>query len=302
MAIIITGRIVPPDEPYRELIWNGEFDEAIRRLLPQAENRPSDANLLRNLFDAYYQKRDWNNALHFNKRLRDMFPDNRLYLLQYIKILPQLGLYQKAIDAGEHFLGNFGETVDIYDVFKICHFRLGRIDRAIEFGGRRLKALDRQAIDATPAPPSVETGNDRGKDVIAFSLWGTRQSYTQGAVVNARLAPYFYPGWVCRFYLGSDVPGDIRRQLERSGCEIIDNKDLPADIPLYCRRFLVASDPTVRKFLCRDCDSRFSVEEAWTVTQWLDDGAAFHAMATMCSTTTSSLPACGVEPPMWELI
>ena len=42
--------------------------------------------------------------------------------------------------------------------------------------------------------------------VIAFSLWGDNTRYTLGALQNASLAKLVYPGWVCRFYVGSDTP------------------------------------------------------------------------------------------------
>ena len=49
--------------------------------------------------------------------------------------------------------------------------------------------------------------------VIAFSLWGDSPKYTMGAIKNAEIAKEIFPDWTCRYYLGSDVPEYITREL-----------------------------------------------------------------------------------------
>ena len=44
------------------------------------------------------------------------------------------------------------------------------------------------------------------------------------------------------------------------------------------QRFLVMKDPTVARFLVRDCDARLSVAEADLVRQWIDSGKPFHVL------------------------
>jgi hypothetical protein len=63
-------------------------------------------------------------------------------------------------------------------------------------------------------PPSSE------KRVVSFGLYGTLPKYTHGAVRNAELVSVYFPGWVCRFYVTSDVPGPVVARLKELGAEI----------------------------------------------------------------------------------
>lgn len=58
------------------------------------------------------------------------------------------------------------------------------------------------------------------KRVISFGLYGTLPKYIQGAVRNAELASVYFPGWVCRFYVTSDVPRPIVARLKELQAEI----------------------------------------------------------------------------------
>ena len=58
------------------------------------------------------------------------------------------------------------------------------------------------------------------KRVISFGLYGTLPKYTKGAIRNVELSKIYFPGWVCRFYVASDVPKDIISQLKELGAEI----------------------------------------------------------------------------------
>ena len=58
------------------------------------------------------------------------------------------------------------------------------------------------------------------KRVISFSLYGTNEKYIHGALHNVELALVYFPGWVCRFYVNSDVPIDALNALKRLGAEV----------------------------------------------------------------------------------
>ena len=58
------------------------------------------------------------------------------------------------------------------------------------------------------------------KRVISFGLYGSLPKYTQGAIRNAELASVYFPGWVCRFYVTSDVPGPVVARLKALQAEI----------------------------------------------------------------------------------
>lgn len=43
------------------------------------------------------------------------------------------------------------------------------------------------------------------KKVICFSLWGNNYRYLGGSLQNVELAKYYYPDWICRFYIGKST-------------------------------------------------------------------------------------------------
>lgn len=118
----------------------------------------------------------------------------------------------------------------------------------------------------------------RNLDVISFSLWGDRPVYTQGAVANVTLAAALYPGWRCRFYVDDSVPPTVLERLRALGAEIVRADAQTRTLHGGLWRFLAADDPKVRRFICRDCDSRLNTQEQAAVAQWLASGAPFHLM------------------------
>lgn len=124
-----------------------------------------------------------------------------------------------------------------------------------------------------PAAPERRT-----RDVVAFSLWGTGGLYSRGAVENARLVPSLYPGWTCRIYHDDSVPPNVLAELDALGVErvVMPPGNGPV-IGLYWR-FLASDDPTVRRFVCRDCDSRVGPRERAAVEAWIASGKPFHVM------------------------
>jgi hypothetical protein len=118
---------------------------------------------------------------------------------------------------------------------------------------------------------------DSGRDIIAFTIWGTNPIYNYGAMVNLVLGKTVYPGWTSRFYFDDSVPPGTIDFLAKNGAEMIDAKDFPT-VPGYFRRFLPLSDPRVRRFMVRDCDSRVSAAEAKLVAEWIDSGYPFHVV------------------------
>lgn len=162
---------------------------------------------------------------------------------------------------------------------QIAYYKSGKHDHAIALGRKILQMENRAAIKrALPSgmPPSSQRRGYR--KMIAFSLWGANRVYNYGAMVNARLAPFIYPGWKCRFYLGADVPAATRSMLVQSGAEIIEAHKRHADVVPAMWRFLIADDPNVSIFLCRDCDARLTPKEAAAVDMWLRSGRRAHVM------------------------
>ncbi|WP_049976478.1 tetratricopeptide repeat protein, partial [Azospirillum sp. B506] len=118
----------------------------------------------------------------------------------------------------------------------------------------------------------------RVRDVVAFSLWGTAGIYSRGAVENARLVPSLYPGWSCRIYHDDSVPPEVLAELDALGAERMAMPPGSGPVTGLYWRFLASDDPTVRRFVCRDCDSRIGPREAAAVAAWIASGKAFHVM------------------------
>lgn len=99
------------------------------------------------------------------------------------------------------------------------------------------------------------------KRVIAFGLYGSRDKYNIGAIHNAELVNTYFPGWICRFYVTSDVPNATITSLKLLGSEI---EEIPSGMGYTSGmfwRFMVADDPTVDRYIIRDSDSRLNARD-----------------------------------------
>lgn len=156
-----------------------------------------------------------------------------------------------------------------------------RLAEAAAAGAELLDIKDALATAAFTGPPLPAapraSGAGRTRRIIAFSLWGERPEYTRGAVENVRLAAEFYPGWVCRIHHDASVPAPVLAELDAAGAERVE---MPAGSAAMGTlwRFLVADDPAVDRFLCRDADSRLNSRERAAVAAWEDSGLPFHVL------------------------
>ena len=114
--------------------------------------------------------------------------------------------------------------------------------------------------------------------LLSFSLYGSDPIYCRGAIRNAELAPELYPGWRVRFAVDASVPADVLAHLRALGAEIVTiHTSLGPEYGKFWR-FLVAADPAIERFACRDADSRLNVREKAAVDEWIASGLPFHLM------------------------
>jgi len=118
----------------------------------------------------------------------------------------------------------------------------------------------------------------RGRRVIAFGLWGDKPLYTAGALRNAEVARTLYPGWTCRFYVGTTVPAPAVLALAAQPNVEIIAMDERGDHRGMLWRFLAAADETVDVAIFRDADSRLSARERAAVDEWLAGDRDVHLM------------------------
>ena len=92
-----------------------------------------------------------------------------------------------------------------------------------------------------------------------------------------RHARWFYPGWICRFYVADDVPQGVVSRLRNHGAEVIQMGQYQGH-EARVWRFLATVDPEVDISICRDTDSRFGKHELMMVNEWLASDKKFHVM------------------------
>jgi tetratricopeptide (TPR) repeat protein len=281
MSNLLSGTIPQPagrHDLIRTLLRAGKNDEAIVQLSAIIVSHPDDLVAKELLFDAFFQKREWEPALVLAGELSRRQPDNPRLEKARIATLTNLKRYDETITQASRYLERHGDDLTILDTLKVATFYTGRIDEAIRYGQRALDLRDAEAC-GNPPPFSLSEPDrpPSGANVIAFSLWGTAPFYSYGAMINLVLSRTVYPGWICRFYVDATVPPACVGFLRDNGGDVRNIEDEYPGVGLF-QRFLVMNDSTVGRFLVRDCDARLSAAEAGLVRQWIESGYPFHAV------------------------
>jgi hypothetical protein len=111
---------------------------------------------------------------------------------------------------------------------------------------------------ANPLPPHLEKG-----------VWENIKGYH-----------FYFPDWICRFYVTKNMPAqfleDLRNSLIPVEIVLIDEWGTLEETRL--QRFLPFDDPGVSHVLSRDIDSRPSIRELLAVNEWLGSLNTFHTM------------------------
>ncbi|MDF1657309.1 MAG: hypothetical protein P1U58_06830, partial [Verrucomicrobiales bacterium] len=202
--------------------------------------------------------------------------------------------------------------VNVCDALAHTFAGIGDSVNADRFGRLSLELKDREAakkvaIVQVPKPRRTSSAEKELKNVISFSLWGENPRYLRGAIRNVTAAFDIYPGWVCRFYCDDSVPDEILRLLQRRGAEVVMRERPASFYEGLLWRFEVVNDPSIDRFLVRDCDSVVNVKERVAVDEWLASDKWFHLMRDYASHTEVILAGMwggvsGVLPPLEELL
>ena len=193
--------------------------------------------------------------------------------------LRELGRYAEAaawIEARKQLF----DPIEYHDLLCAQLAKLGKVAEAVAHGDQALRLKDASALPRELPHPIVRAFDveRRSRNVIAFSIWGTELRYLKGALTNAIVARYLYPGWTARFYTDRSTPAGFLDELKRNGAEVVQIDDLDAKRFGLFWRFLVEDDPEVDLYLVRDADAVMNVKERWAVADWLNSGKAFHVM------------------------
>lgn len=140
------------------------------------------------------------------------------------------------------------------------------------------------------------------KKVISFSLWGSEPKYINGAIENAKLTKTVYPGWIARFYVGSEISQEIINKLMSEDAEVFIMTE-PSCWTSTFWRFYAVQDPEVSVMISRDTDSRLGAREKEAVDQWLNSSYMFHIMRDHPAHATEILAGMwGAKEPIFSII
>ena len=246
---------------------------------------------------------------------QDRFPSISGFPENIGVLLLASGQPTEAIAACEQALGLGSDSPNVLDCLTDCWARLGRPDQAVVFGRQALEAKDRRfgtlprlATVPSAPPPPFNPGNP-AENVIAYSLWGNEPRYHVPLLESTRILRHLFPAWTMRVYHDQTVDPAYLAMLRERG---VDPRPmvLPPDLPVHRKllwRFEVASDPAVRRFLCRDADSLLTVKERVAVDAWLQSSFHFHAMRDWYTHTDLLLAGMwggvgGILPPVASLL
>ena len=117
------------------------------------------------------------------------------------------------------------------------------------------------------------------KKIISYSLWSDIPMYNVGAIRNAEQVSEFYPDWIARFYIGSDVPEEtVNKISQQKNTEVVmmdEDNDWQGSL---WRFYAVDTNEDVDVVIFRDTDSRLSRREYEAVREWYQSDRCLHIM------------------------
>jgi hypothetical protein len=116
------------------------------------------------------------------------------------------------------------------------------------------------------------------KQLIAYSLYGSEERYTIGAIKNAILATRHFKGYTLRFYTGASVPESIKQTLQLFPHVQLVDQPGPEDHTAKLWRFQALADQEFDIVLSRDADARLTHRERIAHEEFLASGLDFHIM------------------------
>lgn len=300
MKQVVKGSFSSPaaDSRGNALYAAGRFKDAADYYLGEVEKKkkadkqPRVSDLI-GLAKSYYALQDYRTSIGFVQQAIAIKSDNRA-LKRYLAVCHSLaGGYAEAVDIYEQLLDDGEDDWVVLDGLAHCYHNLKQKDKSIFYGRKSLEAKDalvfskrnpafdvvsKKSYNPSKEPVlSFQTQNPE-RNVISYSLWGSRKFYLEGAVENARLARVIYPDWKCRFYCDSSVPEAVIGELKRYGAKVVMMPPFSRAYEGLFWRFQVVNDPSVDRYLIRDADSPLTCQERVAVDEWIASGKRFHVI------------------------
>lgn len=115
-------------------------------------------------------------------------------------------------------------------------------------------------------------------NIVAFSLYGNDPRYLRGGLLNIEHYAYWFPEFVCRFYVASDVGSKVIDDLLHKGAEVFIMDAKGFDVTYRFWRFMASEDMKKDRFLIRDIDSAASMRERGLYNKWVESGKTYNVI------------------------
>jgi tetratricopeptide (TPR) repeat protein len=225
---------------------------------------------LRAAFISAVARGDWNVALHNAEKALSIVGDHPTVIGALALCQSRLGRLEEALKNYRIATSLAPDDFNLFDGLAVACGHAGDSIGARAAGMTALTLRDKQRraqtwrLPATLPPP---LSNDRSRNVIAYSVFGSDPKYCETAVLNVSAARAAFPCWTTRFYLDiSSTPPNIAHRLRAAGAEVVEtSRESLGGLPPLLWRFQVMDDPAVDRWLIRDADSLLSVREAVAV-------------------------------------
>ncbi|NEN76635.1 hypothetical protein F9B74_10000 [Pelistega sp. NLN82] len=205
---------------------------------------------------------------------------SHFYRLAYIYL--KWNKPQQGVEWALKALEKDASDIPTWDILAHLYGDLHDDEKAAYYGRYALDLREQHLHGEHPKKPELpQIITKEGKNIIAFSLYGTAARYLEPAVINAQIVNHIYPGWVCRFYLDHSVPHHAIERLKANGAELVYIEEIDEALqhwPGTMWRFLAIDDPSVARVIFRDADSVIGYREAAAVQEWIKSGKLFHHM------------------------
>jgi len=271
-------------EVTRDLKERGETKrlDQLEEYLAGGVSQPVAAALANLLTHCHFQAGRFQDALAACTQWIELAPEDVGARNSRLSILTRLGRFEELVTEAEGRLDAEPENTALRSSLCNALGQLGRLEEARALGGEILKLRDAESEESDPVAtqatvPEFDPAR-RERNIISFSLFGSKAKYLQGAVRNAVAAKFIYPEWTCRFYVDESVPEPTAERLRAEGAQVMEVSGIPSGRFGTFWRFLVAEDPEVDRFLVRDVDACLNLRERAAVEEWLESGRRFHVM------------------------
>jgi len=230
-----------------------------------------------------YLMNDYKSAAFFIEQGLVYYPDDHQMLSNLVTIYSSLGNHQKSVDIALKLIAQNPNSTKLYDPLCSSLHKLGDLTGAVHYGTQSLihkdkMYCDKQNLEVTINLSKVEEDLSLKKKVIAYSLWGNKLRYINGALRNLILAKDIYPEWELWFYIDESVDKKYVDAFKKLGAVIHQRPPNQSIKQKLCWRFHVASHPQVGHFMVRDADSVINVREYHCVQEWLVSKRPFHIL------------------------